>query len=121
MGAPVVHFEIMGGEGSVLETFYRELFGWKMKVGEGPTHYAEVDTASKEGIPGGIAGAYPGRGPWVTFYVRAKDVAATVARAVKLGGKVVMAPVKIPDGPEIAVFEDPEGHPIGLVCDGGAA
>ena len=29
MGAPVVHFEIMGGKGSELETFYRELFGWK--------------------------------------------------------------------------------------------
>ena len=25
MGTPVVHFEIMGGEGAELETFYREL------------------------------------------------------------------------------------------------
>ena len=30
MGAPVIHFEIMGGEGTQLETFYRELFGWKI-------------------------------------------------------------------------------------------
>jgi predicted enzyme related to lactoylglutathione lyase len=30
MGAPVVHFEIMGGKGSELETFYRELFGRKI-------------------------------------------------------------------------------------------
>jgi predicted enzyme related to lactoylglutathione lyase len=31
MGAPVVHFEIMGGEGSELETFYRQVFGRKIK------------------------------------------------------------------------------------------
>ena len=26
MGAPVVHFEIMGGKGNPLETFYGQLF-----------------------------------------------------------------------------------------------
>ena len=31
MGAPVVHFEIMGGKGNELETFYSALFGWKIK------------------------------------------------------------------------------------------
>ena len=30
MGAPVVHFEIMGGNGNELEKFYAELFGWKI-------------------------------------------------------------------------------------------
>ena len=30
MGAPVVHFEIMSGEGVDLGTFYGELFGWKI-------------------------------------------------------------------------------------------
>jgi len=32
MGAPVVHFEIMGGEGSELEAFYRELSDGRLIV-----------------------------------------------------------------------------------------
>ena len=43
MGAPVVHFEIMGGKGSELETFYRELFGWKIN-GNNPMKYGVVET-----------------------------------------------------------------------------
>src|SRR3954453_233899 len=29
MGTPVVHFEIMGGDGERLKSFYADLFGWK--------------------------------------------------------------------------------------------
>jgi hypothetical protein len=43
MGAPVVHFEIMGGEGSELETFYRQLFGWKINSNN-PMKYGIVET-----------------------------------------------------------------------------
>jgi hypothetical protein len=48
MGAPVIHFEIMGGEGTQLETFYRELFGWKINSNN-PMKYGIVET---EGGPG---------------------------------------------------------------------
>ena len=30
MGNPVVHFEIAGPDGLVLQQFYRDLFGWKI-------------------------------------------------------------------------------------------
>ena len=43
MGAPIVHFEIMGGEGSELEAFYRELFGWKINSNN-PMKYGVVET-----------------------------------------------------------------------------
>ena len=56
MGAPVVHFEIMGGNGVELETFYSELFGWKINS-DNPMKYGIVDTG---GAPGGINGGVPG-------------------------------------------------------------
>ena len=31
MGNPVVHFEVNGPDGSALEKFYCELFGWAMQ------------------------------------------------------------------------------------------
>src|SRR5215468_2930607 len=52
MGAPVVHFEIMGGEESQLETFYHQLFGWKINSNN-PMKYGIVETG---GGPGGING-----------------------------------------------------------------
>ena len=53
MGAPVVRFEIMGGNGSQLEEFYRELFGWKIDSNN-PMKYGMVDTGRPGGINGGV-------------------------------------------------------------------
>jgi predicted enzyme related to lactoylglutathione lyase len=50
----------------------------------------------------------------VTFYVETTDVDASLAQAERLGGKVVMPKTALPDV-TIGVFEDPEGHAIGLV------
>ena len=116
---PVVWFEVTGKDGAKLQKYYAELFGWTVTP-EGPMNYGTVDTGAKAGIPGGITATYPNARPWVTFYVRTDDVGASVGRALELGGKVLMPPMKLPDGMEIAVFEDPEGHPVGLVKDAGA-
>jgi predicted enzyme related to lactoylglutathione lyase len=116
MNHPVVWFEVLGNDGAKLQNYYAELFGWNIKL-SGPNNYGEADTGSKTGIAGGIGGKSPGRGPWVTIYVHADDIPATLQRAQMLGGKVITPPMQIPDGPQLAIFEDPEGHTIGLVKD----
>jgi predicted enzyme related to lactoylglutathione lyase len=116
---PVVWFEVLGQDGPKLQRYYADLFGWNVKV-EGPVGYGAVDTRAtgpEKGIPGGIASPYLGTRPWLTIYVAADDLDGTLARAKRLGGRVLMAPVQIPGGPALAVFEDPEGHAIGLVKD----
>jgi predicted enzyme related to lactoylglutathione lyase len=115
MKHPVVWFEVLGKDGKKLQEFYSELFGWQIKV-DNPMGYGMVDTGAKSGVPGGVGGTYQDFGPWVTFYVESPDLAASLEAAKKLGGKVVMPPKKMPDGPELALFQDPEGHVIGLVC-----
>ncbi len=113
MGAPVVHFEIMGGKGTELEAFYRELFGWKIDSNN-PMKYGVVDT---EGGPGGING---GVGPSndenkrVSVYARVRDLQATLDRAERLGGKTILAPTEVPGGPKLAMFADPAGNITGL-------
>jgi predicted enzyme related to lactoylglutathione lyase len=116
MNHPVVWFEVLGNDGAKLQSYYAELFGWNIKL-SGPKNYGEVDTGSKAGIPGGIAAQYPGTRPWVTIYVAADDIPGTLVRAQMLGGKVITPPTQIPNGPLVAIFEDPEGHAIGLVND----
>jgi uncharacterized protein len=50
----------------------------------------------------------------VTLYVETPDVTASLKQAETLGGKVVMPRTALP-GATVGVFEDPEGHVVGLV------
>jgi uncharacterized protein len=112
MPKAVVHFEIAGPDAKALEAFYKELFGWTTDS-DNPMNYTLVFPMTN-GIGGGIAPAH--ETPYVTFYVATDDdVAGTLAKAVDLGGSVVMEPRDAgPGAPTIAMFADPDGNQIGL-------
>jgi predicted enzyme related to lactoylglutathione lyase len=125
MGRPVVHFEIVGAEDEVLHPFYSELFGWSIDKNN-PVGYGIVDRESNLtdegiGIGGGIMGT---RGmenmeetSYVTVYVAVPDVEEALKRAEELGGTRVMGPMDVPGGPTLGLFNDPEGHMVGVVND----
>ena len=120
MAHPVTHFEINAKDAKAAQRFYGDLFGWKIDTNN-PMDYGMVSAAGPgHSIGGGIGASQNGRA-WVTFYVESPDLAKTLADAEKNGGKVVMPPRKIPGGPEMALFQDPEGHVIGLVRSDAAA
>ena len=113
MAHPVMWFEGLGKDGDKLRQFYGGLFGWSFDANN-PIKYGVVATGDKRGIPGGIGQTYPGTRPWATFYVETPDVAASLAQAGRLGGTIVLPRTVMPDV-TLGVFEDPEGHVIGLV------
>jgi uncharacterized protein len=113
MTHPVMWFEVLGQDGEKLRKFYAGLFGWKIAA-DNPIKYGMVDTGEPRGIPGGVGQTFPGTRSWVTFYVETPDVAASLKKAEGLGGKVVMPRTAMPEV-TLGVFEDPEGHVIGLV------
>jgi uncharacterized protein len=115
MKHPVMWFEVLGKDETKLQQFYADLFGWTIDANN-PLRYGLVATNGR-GIPGGVGPVMHGAKPWVTFYVESDDIAATLADAERLGGRTVMPVTKLPDT-TIAVFEDPEGHTIGLVQAG---
>jgi uncharacterized protein len=122
MGHPVVHFEIVGKDGDKLQSYYSELFGWdidadnEMKYGlvqrEGNTNAEGV------GVGGGIATGPEGYNGHVTFYVEVPDVEASLAQAESLGGSRMMGPDEVMEGLIIGLFNDPEGHTIGVMQSG---
>ena len=113
MGAPVVHFEIMGGKGSELEKFYAELFGWKINSNN-PMKYGAIETAAwPKSISGGVGPAHDGN-KRVSIYVQVEDLQATLDRVERLGGKTVLPPSQVPGGPKLAMFADPAGNITGL-------
>jgi predicted enzyme related to lactoylglutathione lyase len=119
MGQPVVHFEVIGKDAGKLRSYYTDLFGWKIDS-DNPMGYGVVQrdgNVSEDGvgIGGGIAGGPEGYEGHVTFYIGVPDVEAALAKAESLGGSRVMGPEKVMDEIEIGLFNDPEGHLIGVV------
>jgi predicted enzyme related to lactoylglutathione lyase len=118
MGQPVMHFEVIGKDGDKLRSYYSELFGWQIDA-DNPMKYGMVQregNLSPEGIGigGGIGTGPDGYDGHVTFYVGVEDVEAALAKAESLGGTRVMGPEKM-EQVEIGLFNDPEGHLIGVV------
>jgi len=119
MAHPVMWFEVLGTDGGKLRKFYGDLFGWTFNV-DPEGGYGVTQTGAARGIMGGVGPAYPGTKSWVTFYTETPDVAASLEKAAALGGRVITPRIELPDV-VLGIFEDPEGHVLGLVEARGAA
>jgi uncharacterized protein len=121
---PVVHFEITGRDGEQLHAYYSELFDWQIdtSLGQGYGVIPRDGHTNPDGvgIGGGIAQGPEGYEGHVTFYVEVPDVEAALAKAESLGGSRMMGPEEVMEGVEIGLFNDPEGHVVGLVKAGAA-
>lgn len=102
-------FEILGSDGSALQTFYSSLFGWKIDA-DNPMNYGMIEA----GIGGGIGPSQDGQAH-LTVYVEVEDLQAALDRAVELGGSVIAPPMDVPEGPSIAMFADVAGNQVGLM------
>ena len=118
MGQPVVHFEVVGKDGEKLQSYYAELFDWKVDASN-EMKYGLVDREANSnadgiGLGGGIGQGPEGYEGHVTFYVEVPDVEAALAKAESLGGTRVMGPETIMEGITLGQFLDPEGNVVGL-------
>ena len=111
MGNPVVHFEIMGGDGERLKGFYADLFGWKIDSSN-PMNYGMVETGGDGGINGGVGDGSNWSGTRV--YIAVPDLQEALDKIEAAGGRTIMPPQELPMV-TLALFEDPEGNPVGLV------
>ncbi|MGA7356911.1 MAG: VOC family protein [Candidatus Cybelea sp.] len=122
MKHPVMHFEIIGQDAPKLRSFYGDVFGWSVGAPspESNVQYSLVDPVPgfQRGIAGGIGKAPEGYDGHVTFYVVVDDMESAFAKIEEHGGTRMMGPDKVPNGPIIGLFRDPEGHTIGLVDPG---
>ncbi|MBM3331825.1 VOC family protein [candidate division WOR-3 bacterium] len=86
--------------------FYAKLFRWKMT----PSGKDYMMFEAKSGLGGGIQKTQQAPGQGVMVYVEVKDIPATLARVVRLGGKVLKTKTEIGnDWGFWAAFKDPGG------------
>ena len=108
----VMHWQMLSADPDKAASFYGGLFGWQISASNG-LGYREVKTGG--GINGGIWPAPPGSSEAVQIYVEVADIDAALARAVELGGSVIMPKQVLPDGDAMAVGLDPLGRSFGLM------
>ncbi len=119
MDHTIVHFEIPADQPERAAKFYRELFGWNINRWENPggMEYWMVETVptNAEGMPvrPGVNGGlmprmFPGQVP--TNYIAVADLDEAVAKAERLGAKVMMRRQPVPGMGWFAQLTDTEGN-----------
>jgi len=111
MAHPVIHAEIRSADPDATRDFFGQLFGWSYSDGAYPG-YTFVDTGVPDALYTAIS-PLQGDGDLVTFFVGVDDMAASIADATRLGGRIVQEPVTVP-GVRFALIADPQGHVVGL-------
>jgi len=111
MGAKIVHVEVTGKDGTKLQKFYSDVFGWSLDTNN-PGGYG----MERQGeITGGIGTAQDGGAGNVTFYVHTDDPNKALDKVTANGGRVIMPLTEVAPETTIALFADPEGHIVGLM------
>jgi predicted enzyme related to lactoylglutathione lyase len=108
MANPVLQFQILSKTPDETARFYSSLFDWKVDASN-LMGYRQINTASNEGIQGGIWPAPPQAPNFVQLFVGVDDVKAFVKKAEDLGAKQIIPPTILPEGDEMAVLLDPQG------------
>ena len=112
MAHPVTHFEVNARDAKAQQKFYGDVFGWKIDSNNPQNYGLAMAQDGKRGINGGIGASQDGRS-WVTFYVESPDLAASLAKVERAGGRTVMPPQDA-GMVSFALFADPEGNVVGL-------
>jgi uncharacterized protein len=108
---PIVHVEIEAIDPERQRLFYAALFNWA--IDDGPIISFRAGLGAPDAGPAGHIRKSSRSG--VTLYVQVRDLEEACAKAVELGGSVVLDRLDVPGGPTLAAITDPEGNPVTLV------
>lgn len=121
MNGKVVHFEIPAARPKRAQSFYRDVFDWKMEADPEMDYTmvvtTPIDNDGRATEPGAINGGMMKRtkrfaGPIVTIQV--DDIDSTLGEISRHGGKAVVKKTPIGAYGFSAYFRDPEGNLMGL-------
>ena len=113
MPHPIIHAEIRSADPDATREFFGKLFDWTYSDGAFPG-YTFVDVGV-DGAPGTAIGPLQGGEDSALFFVGVDDVAATLAQAEELGGRIVQPLQEVP-GVTFGVLADAHGHMVGVAA-----
>ncbi len=119
----IVFFEIPADDVAKMKEFYRAMFDWKVIDIPGQDmeyrifHTVPTDENGMLKEPGVNGGLYKRKDPSQVpiNYIQVESIEEYLDKAVKNGGKVLMAKMPVPGMGFVAWIADPEGNPLGLI------
>jgi predicted enzyme related to lactoylglutathione lyase len=120
MPSPIVHFQFTSPDPEKTARYLHDVFDWEIQAGRAGAD-AFVDTGAALVQPndiyvgGSIRKAPDGMASSVSIYVRVADLDATLERAVRFGGAIVMPRRDMTGAPTIALIRTPDDVVLGVV------
>ena len=112
--ASIIWFEIPADNLSRAKKFYSALFGWKIQKFPGGMEYWHIDTGGADASPdGGLMARQHPQQP-ITNYVRVESVEKSAAKVKKLGGKICVEKMAVPQMGYFVVCQDTENNVFAL-------
>jgi predicted enzyme related to lactoylglutathione lyase len=111
MAAPIVHIEFASADFARTAAFYGDLFGWQTQQNANAS-YMKFDGA--DGPSGGWVRADMVQSPGPIPYLLVPDLAATLEKVEKAGGRIIARRMPFAGGGEVALVADPDGNVIGV-------
>ena len=112
--ANLIWFEIPVDKPERAKKFYGSLFGWKINPFPTMKDYWHIDTSGGDDTPDG--GMMPRMCPehTITNYVNVASVTKSMAKVVKLGGKVCKPKTAVPGMGYLSICQDTENNTFAL-------
>lgn len=114
MSCPVMQWQILAKDPEAASAFYAGLFGWRVNS-DNPLGYRTINTGSTDGIHGGIWPSPADGHNLVQLFIRVPSVPDYLRRAEQLGARTIIPPQTLPEGDVLAIVQDPQGIPFGLM------
>jgi predicted enzyme related to lactoylglutathione lyase/uncharacterized protein YndB with AHSA1/START domain len=105
--------ELLVSNPAAAAKFYTQLFGWRTEEMPGGMNYT-IFKQNGTNVGGLMAKPNEQAPPHWLAYVKVDHVDASATKARELGARILMPPTDIPTVGRIAVFQDPQGAPLGL-------
>lgn len=121
MDHTIIHFEIPAEDVERLRTFYTQLFGWKIeKAGETDYWMIQTVAADEQGRPKGFGvngGMMKKQNPEhkVTNYIQVESVDDYAKKIERLGGRIIIPKMEVPNVGWWAMALDPEGNHFAIL------
>jgi len=111
MAAPIVHIEFLSADFGRTASFYGEIFGWQTQQNAAAS-YMKLDGV--ESPSGGWVRADMAQSPGPLPYLIVDDLASTLEKIERAGGRVLARKLPFAGGGDVALFADPDGNVVGL-------
>lgn len=110
--------ELMTSDVEAAKRFYTDVVGWGTQESEGGNQHYTMWTVEQRPIGGLMMlpdqAKKQGTPPHWMGYVGTVDVAATLAKAQKLGARILVPPTDIPEAGTFGVLMDPQGADLAV-------